>query len=212
MLPGPLPVVVSLHGRAESEDGPLRSLGAGLPARLIANASSWPVAAVIPWKPDPSMQWEDVGEGVLRALDAVLEMGEPATDASRVYLTGYGQGGHGTWRLAARWGDRFAAIVPIGGFVTAPLARTPNAARGPQGSRAVEVLAGEVAPIPAWIFHGKDDPVVPSTESEAMHEALLARGSECRLTLYEGSGHGAWERAYAEGELPAWLFTHRLTS
>ncbi|MFM7411593.1 MAG: alpha/beta fold hydrolase, partial [Planctomycetota bacterium] len=47
----------------------------------------------------------------LAALDAVLAR-EPV-DPRRIYLTGLSMGGYGSWELAARHPDRFAAVLPI---------------------------------------------------------------------------------------------------
>ena len=40
---------------------------------------------------------------------------EYKTDPKRVYLTGLSMGGFGTWSLAAKYPEKWAAIVPICG-------------------------------------------------------------------------------------------------
>ena len=40
-------------------------------------------------------------------------------------------------------------------------------------------------------------------------EALKAAGSKPRATFYPGVGHGCWERAYGDTELPGWLLAQR---
>ena len=50
------------------------------------------------------------------------------------------------------------------------------------------------------------DPGQPSSS------ALKAAGSKPRATFYPGVGHGSWERAYGEKELPRWLLAQRRRS
>jgi len=60
-----------------------------------------------------------------------------------------------------------------------------------------------------WAFRGEADDVVPVAETRALIAALEATGAHPRMTIYPGVGHGCWERAYAEQELPGWLLAQR---
>jgi dipeptidyl aminopeptidase/acylaminoacyl peptidase len=42
---------------------------------------------------------------------------------------------------------------------------------------------------PLFIEHGRNDPRVPVSESEAIHEELVRRGVRCELVIYEDEGH-----------------------
>ena len=42
---------------------------------------------------------------------------------------------------------------------------------------------------PLFIEHGRNDPRVPVSESEAIHAALVERGVRCELVIYEDEGH-----------------------
>jgi dipeptidyl aminopeptidase/acylaminoacyl peptidase len=42
---------------------------------------------------------------------------------------------------------------------------------------------------PLFIEHGRNDPRVPVSESEAIHAALDERGVRCELVIYEDEGH-----------------------
>lgn len=66
-------------------------------------------------------------------------------------------GGYGTWALAARAPDRFAAVVPIAGG-----GNTESA------SRFIDV--------PLWAVHGADDEVVPVAQSKEMITAIREAG------------------------------------
>jgi predicted peptidase len=50
---------------------------------------------------------------VISALEVVTE--EYGADRSRTFLAGHSMGSGGTWHLAARWPDRWAAVAPISG-------------------------------------------------------------------------------------------------
>jgi dipeptidyl aminopeptidase/acylaminoacyl peptidase len=43
---------------------------------------------------------------------------------------------------------------------------------------------------PLFIEHGRNDPRVPVSESEAIHAELVRRGVRCELVIYEDEGHG----------------------
>ncbi len=60
-------------------------------------------------------------------------------DANRVYLTGLSRGGHGTWGVASKMPEQFAAIAPIAG--------------GGHGVTDYEPLAD----LPIWVAHNKLD-------------------------------------------------------
>jgi dipeptidyl aminopeptidase/acylaminoacyl peptidase len=42
---------------------------------------------------------------------------------------------------------------------------------------------------PLFIEHGRNDPRVPVSESEAIHRELVGRGVRCELVIYEDEGH-----------------------
>jgi predicted peptidase len=50
--------------------------------------------------------------------------------------------------------------------------------------------------LPAWVFHGRKDPVVPFDDSVKMVEALRQAGaSHIKFTEYEDTAHDAWTGA-----------------
>jgi predicted peptidase len=63
--------------------------------------------------------------------------------------------------------------------------------------------------VPAWVFHGTDDPVVPVSGSRDMVEALKRVGAPVRYTEYAGVGHNSWDPAYAEADLWTWMLAQR---
>ncbi len=147
--------------------------------------------------------------GAVAALDAATQ--EFNGDADRTYLTGLSMGGYGTWDVAGKWPNRFAAIAPICGGIRLP-ARVATQTGVPQSESPDPYAdaAKKVGSVPIWVFHGGADPTVPVTESRKMVEALKALNADVKYTEYEGVGHNSWDKAYSEVEFPVWLFAQRL--
>jgi predicted peptidase len=109
-------------------------------------------------------------------------------DARRVYLTGLSMGGHGSWELAARCPEFFAAVVPICG------------GGSPDWCEAL-------ARIPVWAVHGADDDVVPVEESRRMIQGIQHAGGAPRYTELAGVAHDSWSPTYRDPDgVLAWMF------
>jgi predicted peptidase len=104
--------------------------------------------------------------------------------------------------------ERFAALVPICGGVRGAASKGGPFAAFPDSERPKEI-ARRLAGKPIWIFHGADDWMVPVRNSREMATVLRAAGNEVRFTEYAGVGHNAWDRAYADPALWAWLLAQR---
>jgi len=197
--------VLFLHGRGESGTNGTRQLVVGLPEHLLWDSAEWPCVVVMPQKPDGDSQWEDHAEMVFAVLDrAVREYG---VDERKIVLTGLSQGGHGCWSINGLAPERFAAVAPVCGYAMAPVA-VEGGRVWPFEPESAEVRAMVAAAVdkPVWIFHGGADPVVPAEQSEWMARLLREAGAkDVRLTVFEGVGHDAWDRAYSDPELRAWL-------
>ena len=111
-------------------------------------------------------------------------------DKTRVYVTGLSMGGYGTWALAARRPELFAAAVPI---------------CGGGDPATVNVLKN----LPIWVFHGVLDKVVLPEESEKMIRALEKAGGKVRYTLYPESYHDSWTETYDNPALYDWMLSKR---
>lgn len=203
----PMPGLLFLHGRGESGTNGTRQLVVGLPKHALWDSSAWRFIIVMPQKPTEESQWEDHADAVLAMLDAAER--KYGIDPARVALTGLSQGGHGCWTIHAASGGRFAALAPVCGYAAPP--RVTEAERRwsfEANDEGTKRLVDAASKRPVWIFHGADDPIVPVAESVGMHEALRARGADARLSLYPGVGHDAWDRAYSDPALRAWLEAH----
>ena len=182
------PLVVYLHGGAGGED--VGAVVGDASALAIVEHVGDSAYVAAPLNRFARGFW-DLG-AVARLLDSLTA--KHPIDTTRIYLTGASRGGLGAWMLAMQYPRRFAALVPVCGAVPHPY----------------HVWIEDDLPI--WVFHGAEDEAIPTTETLLLLERLRLRKREpqARVTIYEGVGHAAWERAYREEEMYAWLLRQRL--
>lgn len=208
------PIILFLHGAGERGSDGLLQTEIGLPAAVRKDRSRFPAIIVMPqcklnrWWPEPDMQTI-----AMASLAAATK--EFKGDAKRTYLTGLSMGGYGSWAIAERNPGKFAAAVIICGGITAPkhlVEKYPELAEAahPDNPQSYSEVATKLGQTPVWIFHGADDPVIPVQGSRKMYNALKAVGGNVRYTEYPGVTHDSWEKAYAEPELLAWMFSKSL--
>lgn len=127
---------------------------------------------------------------VRELVDAVQD--ELSIDARRIYLTGESMGGLGTWDLAWRWPEVWAAAVPLAGY-TDP-------------TRAKQVLD-----LPFWAFHGTLDTEQNVVGSLLMVDKLKVLGGIVYYTEYKDADHAqTLERVWqSEPDLYPWIWAHR---
>lgn len=178
------PLVVFLHGIAERGTDVDRLRHDGLP-REIEAGRALPCVVISPQCPVD--EWWNAA-----ALEAFIDdaIHRYRIDADRVYLTGLSMGGFGTWTLATRHPERYAAIVPICGG-----GEPKDAAR--------------LRDLPIWAFHGALDHIVSVARSQEMVDAIRAAGGHPRLTIYPDLKHISWRVTYANDELYPWLLAQR---
>ncbi len=169
----------------------------GVPDRRPASQPGMPMngedaAGAMPHPPEgPPDGWYRLENDLLAILDQVEQ--KFAADPDRVYLTGISYGGFGTWHMAGRHPERFAAIAPVVGY------------GHPDG----------VAPIaeyqlPVWCFAGGRDTVVePRYFYPALNRLEELGHTSVRFTNHEDMGHDAWVRIYAGQDLYDWMLDHR---
>lgn len=178
------PLILFLHGAGERGDD-LELVKQHGPPKIVVARDDFPFVVVSPQCPVD--RWWDT-EVLSALLDDVVA--QHRIDEDRIYLTGLSMGGFGTWSLAVRQPDRFAAIAPIcGGGVT-------HATR-------------YITHLPVWVFHGGKDQTVLLRESQDMVDALKRYGANVRFTVYPEAGHDSWTETYDNPELYEWFLKHR---
>src|SRR5262249_41611548 len=122
----PMPLIIALHGLGGTEDSFFDSYGKQLP--LLAEQHGYIVAAPLGYRVDGFYGW-GVGtppaDASTRRLQSLSEMDVMQVlanmrklynvDPSRIYLMGHSMGAIGTWRLAPKYPDVWAALGVFSG-------------------------------------------------------------------------------------------------
>lgn len=145
----------------------------------------WADKVAKPMAPEPS-------EMMKCAIAAIVQtMKLPNVDLKRVYLTGISMGGYGSWELAMRHPEWFAAVAPICGG-------------GDESKVAV------LKPVPIWTFHGTADQAIPIERTQRLVDALTSAGGNVKFTKLEGVGHNVWDHAYdPKAGMLDWMFAQK---
>jgi len=109
-------------------------------------------------------------------------------------VTGPSLGGSGSWYIAARYPETFAAIAPISGFTS--------------HLDCIDKNIDRLLDIPVWAFHGKLDTVVPFEETERIVRRLEGRNRNLRFSAEPDIGHWIHWQVYPGRELYDWLLQH----
>ncbi|RYD73127.1 MAG: hypothetical protein EOP84_22040, partial [Verrucomicrobiaceae bacterium] len=202
---GKVPLVILLHGAGERGNDNQAQLKHGAPLFLKKEIQEkYPAYVLVPQCPK-DQKWVDWDwrqpftkqpaepaapmKLVLAVLDTLLKEKQDI-DHDRIYVTGISMGGFGTWDIATRYPDRFAAIVPICG------------GGDPEKAPAI-------AKLPVWTFHGNADSVVTVDLTRRMVDSIQKAGGTPLYTEYANVTHDSWSNAYSEPMLLPWLFAQK---
>jgi predicted peptidase len=211
------PVLVDLHGDGSQGSDGIHQTRRGIADAIRSKRSSYPTLVLFPQaQSGTSFSFTEMQDLVSAELEQTRK--EFHGDPKRIYLIGFSMGGSGVYRLAHRWPDRFAAIVPIAGAVVPPTSIPAKVVKADQQANPFvsapdpyAALAERIASIPIWIFHGEADQAISVENSRRMSEALITAGAAIRYTEYGETDHvGTAAKAYADPELIRWLLAqHR---
>jgi poly(3-hydroxybutyrate) depolymerase len=177
----PLPLIIALHGLGATEDSFFDQYGSRLPA--LAEERGYIVAAPLGYRVDGGYGVSLGGptgdpaaarlralseEDVMQVLHAVRS--RYTVDDQRVYLMGHSMGAIGTWAIAAKTPNLWAALGVFSGFGVASNAR---------------VIGG----IPQFVVHGDADPTVAVGGSRVMVAALKGVGADVQYVEVPGGDH-----------------------
>jgi poly(3-hydroxybutyrate) depolymerase len=175
------PLIIALHGLGGTEDAFFENYDKKLPP--LAEQHGYIVAAPLGYRVDGSYGWglgtppldptvrrmQELSEqDVMQVLRRVRQLYK--IDESRIYLMGHSMGGIGTWKVAPKYPDVWAAIAPFSGSgVPATLEKIRN--------------------VPEIIVHGDADPTVNVAGSRAMVAKLKELGTEFKYIEVPGGLH-----------------------
>ncbi len=103
-------------------------------------------------------------------------------------------GGDGTWYLAIKYPEKFAAIAPMSGF-----------------TRHMDYImknTDKLIDIPIWAFHGKIDQVVQFEDTEWMINKLHGKNKDLKFTAVPDVGHWIDWLVYPKQELYDWFLKY----
>jgi poly(3-hydroxybutyrate) depolymerase len=176
------PLIVALHGLGGTEDAFFDNYNKVLPP--LAESHGYIVAAPLGYRVDGSYGWglgnppadpttrrtQELSEqDVVQVLQRMRQ--QYKIDENRIYLMGHSMGGIGTWKIAPKYPDIWAAIAPI------------------SGNGAADTLE-KIRHIPEIIVHGDADPTVAVAGSRTMVAKLKELGVEHRYIEVPGGLHG----------------------
>ena len=177
------PLIIALHGLGGTEDSFFDGYDRKFPG--LAEQHGYIVAAPLGYRVDGGYGWgignppadattrrlQDLSEqDVMRVLELVRK--QYKIDDSRIYLTGHSLGAIGTWKMAPKYPDIWAAIAPFSGSgVPATLER--------------------IKAIPEFVVHGDADPTVNVRGSRTMVEKMKEIGIDVTYIEVPGGNHGS---------------------
>lgn len=182
------PLIIFLHGGTQRGTNLKKLYDAGIPDQIY-RGREFPFIIISPLCP-LHLRWstDDWFENCYQEITEKYRI-----DTTRIYLTGMSLGGSGTWYLAAKYPEKFAAIAPMSGFIFS------------SESDLIIQNIDQLAAIPVWAFHGRIDTTVPFEETERMVKLLDGRNNELRFTVEPEVGHWIHWIYYPGSELYEWF-------
>lgn len=175
------PVIVALHGLGATEDSFFDSYGRKLPE--LAEAGGYIIAAPLGYRVDGGYGWglgDAPADSAARRSSALSELDvmqvleqvrkHYTVDSKRIYLMGHSLGAIGTWKIAAKYPDVWAALGLFSGQ------GQPSTAHALMG-------------LPQFVVHGDADPTVNVRGSRTMVGALRALNTEVLYIEVPGGNH-----------------------
>jgi antitoxin component YwqK of YwqJK toxin-antitoxin module len=187
------PLIIYLHGGSSRGNDTLKLYSNGIPDQ-IWRGREFPFVIVAPqcplnhrWSTD---NWfENFYKEVIKKY---------RIDTNRIYLTGESLGGSGTWYLAMKYPEIFAAIAPMSGFT--------------RHHNFIVKNTSKLKSIPIWAFHGKKDLVVEFEETEWIINKVKNTNSNVQFKIEPNIGHWMGWIVYKEDYLYEWFLKHKKTN
>lgn len=183
------PLIIYLHGGSDRGTNLNKVYSSGIPDQIY-RGREFPFVIVAPQCPEHlRFSTDNWFENFYKEIKARYRI-----DTNRVYLTGMSLGGSGTWYLAARYPDVFAAIAPMSGFTS--------------HMDFIDDNLDKLMNIPIWAFHGKIDKVVPFEETQRIINKLDGKNRDLKFTIEPEVGHWINWLVYPNQELYDWFLAH----
>ncbi len=189
------PVLTFLAGLGDRGADPGMAMACGVPLEIGRSAElrQWMPMIVLTPQCSNEQVWEDpeMSQDILRLIDAVA--GHFAVDRSRLYVTGFSNGGLGSWVLAADAPKVFAVTAPV---VSREYQAEATAARLAGSGTTCLVISG--------MADSRSEPA-----SQHMVTALRKRGADVVYSPVPAGQHFIWAAYYREQAFYEFLLMHR---
>jgi poly(3-hydroxybutyrate) depolymerase len=175
------PLIVALHGLGGTEDSFFTGYDNIMPK--LAEQHGYIIAAPLGYRVDGSYGWglgnqpadpntrrlqERSEDDVMQVLRLVRQ--QYRIDENRIYLAGHSMGAIGTWKIAPKFPDIWAAIAPFAG------SGTPSTLE-------------RIRHIPQFVVHGDDDRTVSVQGSRSMVAQAKDLGIDVTYVEVPGGSH-----------------------
>jgi len=183
------PLIIYLHGGSRRGTDLIKLYADGIPDQLY-RGREFPFIIIAPQCPE-HIRWstDNWFENLYKEVNDKYRI-----DTNRVYLTGFSLGGAGTWYIAAKYPDKFAAIAPMSGFTS--------------HMDYIDNNIDRLIDMPIWAFHGKIDNVVPFEETERITKKLEGKNKDLRFSVEPDVGHWINWLVYPNQELYDWFLKY----
>lgn len=183
------PLIIYLHGGSSRGTDTSKLYCCGIPDQ-IWRGREFPFIIVAPQCP-VNKRWstDNWFENFYKEVTTKYRV-----DTNKVYLTGVSLGGSGTWYLAIKYPEKFAAIAPLSGFT--------------RHMKYIMENTDRLINIPIWAFHGKKDKVVQFEETEWIINKLKSKNKDLKFTVEPDAGHWMDWLVYPKQELYDWFLIH----
>jgi len=189
------PMLTFMAGLGDRGTDPGAGMAVGVPAAIGRDPAlqKWlPMIVLTPQCPSDKV-WDTPGmaQDVLRLVHAVMD--QFPVDSSRMYVTGFSDGGKGTWVLAAAEPNLFAVAAPV-------------VSREYQAEQTAKLLSG--TGIACLAISGTADDV---SEPATAHMVAALRKQKVDVTYVPvpKGKHFIWQAFFTRQEFYQWLLLHR---
>lgn len=183
------PLIIYLHGGSRRGTDLTKLYADGIPDQIYRDRE-FPFIIIAPQCPE-HIRWstDNWFKNLYKEVNYKFRI-----DTNRVYLTGFSLGGAGTWYIAAKYPEKFAAIAPMSGFTS--------------HMDYIDNNINKLIDMPIWAFHGKIDIVVPFEETERIVKKLEGKNKDLKFSVEPEAGHWINWLVYPNQELYDWFLKY----
>ena len=194
------PLVIFLHGYSDLSIDTHKGFPKGIWSLPLVQTENPHILLVPRYRTfDDKWKQDSYRKKVIETIDYLIaennqNVDTPNIDVNRLYLTGFSQGGMGTWNYIKNHPNKFAAAAPLSGFFD-----------GPKNKEEAE----KIKHIPIWIFNGDKDRGIKG--SRLSYQMLVsAKARDVSFHEYKNQGHVIDDFAYFTEGFIEWFFSQNL--